>query len=351
MTELAPGIRTATVATKRLQMHVLESGEADGVPVVFIHGNLSTARYYEDVLAAVPDGYRFIAADMRGFGATEPLPIDATRGVRDWSDDARSLVDALGLSGPVHLVGWSTGGAAAACYAIDHGAASVTLVDPVSPYGFGGCFRDGTPCFPDWAGTGAGTANPDFTQRLAAGDRSTESPFSPRNVLNSSYWAAGHREPPEREEVLLDELLSSTVGDGGYPGNVVPSENWPGFAPGELGLINGLSGKYLNWSGIVGIDPKPPILWTHGTADIVIADGSGWEIGTLASQGLIPGWPGAEVFPPQQMVTQIADVLDAYASAGGRVEVERYEGAGHFPVIDRADAWRERFFTFLASVT
>jgi pimeloyl-ACP methyl ester carboxylesterase len=252
---------------------------------------------------------------------------------------------------PVHLVGWSTGGAAAACYLIDHGAASLTLVDPVSPYGFGGCRRDGTPHFEDWAGTGAGTASPDFPSRLAAGDRSTDSPFSPRNVLNTSYWSPTHREPPEREDVLLDELLLSVIGEDTYPGNAVPSPNWPGVAPGDKGLVNGLSGRYCNWSGIVGVDPKPPVLWTYGSDDIVIADGSGWELGTLGAQGLVPGYPGEDVFPPQPMVTQTADVLAAYAEAGGRVDIERFEGSGHFPVIDAADAWRDRFLAFLSSVT
>jgi pimeloyl-ACP methyl ester carboxylesterase len=274
--DLKPGVRATRVATKRLEMHLLDAGADDGIPVVMLHGNLATGRFFEDLLAAVPEGYRFLAPDLRGFGATEAAPIDATRGVRDWSDDARALVEALGIDRPVHLVGWSTGGAAAACYTIDHGAASITLIGPVSPYGFGAVKRDGTPCFEDWAGSGAGTTNPDFTQRLAGGDRSTESPFSPRNVLNSSYWSPSHREPPEREEVLLDELLATTIGEGTYPGDVTPSPNWPGFAPGTGGLINGLSGTYLNWSGIVDIDPKPPILWTRGSADVVIADGSAW---------------------------------------------------------------------------
>jgi pimeloyl-ACP methyl ester carboxylesterase len=349
--ELQAGVTATTVATKRLQMHVLEAGPADGVPVVFVHGVLASGRFFEDVLAAVPDGYRFLAPDMRGFGRTESAPLDATRGLRDWSDDVHALVEALGIDRPIHLVGWSTGGAAAACSVIDHGAASLTLIDPVSPYGFGACHRDGTPCFDDWAGSGAAAANPEFMQRMAAGDRSEESIFSPRNVLNSSYWSAAHRERPEREEVLLDEALRSVIGEDGYPGNVAPSANWPGFSPGDRGLLNGLSGRYLNWSGIADIDPKPPVLWTYGTADIVIADGSGWEIGTLGAQGLIPGWPGPEVFPPQPMVTQTADVLDRYAAAGGRVEIERFDDAGHFPVIDAADAWRARFLAFLASVS
>ena len=47
---------------------------------------------------------------------------------------------------------------------------------------------------------------------------------------------------------------------------------------------------------------------------------------------------------------QIRDVLERYRDAGGRVEIEMFEGSGHFPAIDAAQRWSELFFTFLASV-
>ena len=81
------------------------------------------------------------------------------------------------------------------------------------------------------------------------------------------------------------------------------------------------------------------MLWTHGTADIVVADGAAWEIGTLGKLGAVPGWPGEEAFPPQPMVSQIRDVLERYRDAGGDVVMEIFEGSGHFPAIDA----RERF--------
>ena len=34
---------------------------------------------------------------MRGFGDSEPLPIDATRGLADWADDTQALLEALGI--------------------------------------------------------------------------------------------------------------------------------------------------------------------------------------------------------------------------------------------------------------
>ena len=347
--DLLPGVRSRTAATDRLRVHWIESGPADGVPVVLLHGNLSTGRFYEHLMPGAPAGLRLIAPDMRGFGDTERVPIDATRGLRDWADDTAALLDALGITRPVHLAGWSTGGAAIAAFAADRPVASLTFIDPVSPYGYGGVRRDGTPCWPDYAGSGGGTGSPDFTRRIAEGDRSSDDPASPRNVMNTSYWSPQHREPPDREEILLGEILKSQTGDDGYPGDLVVSENWPTVAPGTRGILNALSPKHCDWSGIVALDPKPPVLWTHGTADIVVADGAAWEIGTLGKLGAVPGWPGEDAFPPQPMVTQIRDVLERYRDAGGRVVMEMFEGSGHFPAIDARERFAAVFFGFVAA--
>jgi len=344
-----PGVTSHNITTDRLKIHYLTYGPEEGVPVVLIHGNLATGRFFEHLMPKAPAGYRFIMPDMRGFGDTQRVPLDATRGLRDWSDDTYALVQALNINRPVHLAGWSTGGAAIAAYAIDQPkkVASLTFIDPVSPYGFGGTMPDGTPCFPDWAGSGGGTGNPEFVQRLSDKDRSTNSPFSPRNVITSSYWSPNYKVPVDRLEILLDEVLKSETGEDGYPGDFVPSKNWPGIAPGTRGILNALSGKYCQWSDIVTIDPKPPLLWTHGTADIVVADGSAWEMGTLGQMGVVPDWPGEDIFPPQQMVSQIRAVLERYQVAGGSVSIEMFEGSGHGPLFDATERWSEVFFGFL----
>lgn len=345
--DLLPGVTARAVDTDRLRLHVYEAGPQDGVPVLLVHGNLSTGRFYEDLMTGAPDGYRLIAPDMRGFGRTERVPIDATRGLADWADDVHALVRELGIDRPVHLAGWSTGGAAVAAYAQDRPVASVTLIDPVSPYGFGGVHPDGSPAFDDFAGSGGGTGNPEFTALLAAGDRSTDSLVSPRNVMRMSYWSPSFTMDPAREDVLVDEVLLSVTGDDGYPGDATSSSNWPGTAPGTRGILNALSPKYCNWSRLPDIDPKPPVLWTQGTDDLVIADGSPWEMGTLGAAGQIPGWPGADVFPPQQMVQQIRTVLERYRDAGGQVRMEQLAGSGHGPLLDAATAWSALFFEFL----
>lgn len=345
---LLPGVRSTTVDTDRIRMHVLESGPPEGVPVVLVHGNLSTGRFFEHLMPQIPDRYRVLAPDMRSFGRSEPAPLDATRGLADWADDLHALLRALGIDAPPHLTGWSTAGAAITRYAMDRPVASLTLLDPVPPFGYGAVHRDGTPVFADFAGSGAGGANPEFVSRLADRDASDASPFSIRNLMRSMYWSPSFTVPPEREDLLVDEILLAVIGDGGYPGDRAASANWPGFAPGTGGILNALSPKYCRWDAIVDLDPKPPILWTHGTEDLIVADSSMLEIGTLGAAGVVPGWPGAEVFPPQPMVTQIRDVLERYAAAGGLVRTEMFEGSGHGPLFDAEQHWLTVFLDFLA---
>lgn len=184
-----PGISASSHQTSRLRVHALTRGAPGETTVVFLHGNLSSSRFWEETMLALPDGVHALAPDLRGFGRSERKAIDATRGLRDLADDLHALLEATGLAGArPHLVGWSIGGALAMQYAIDHpaGVASLTLLAPMSPFGFGGT-RDlsGTPCTPDFAGSGAGTAAPAFVERLRAGDTSEDSDFSPRKIMNT----------------------------------------------------------------------------------------------------------------------------------------------------------------------
>ncbi len=58
-----------------------------GQPVLFVHGNVSSSLFSQPAMLALPDGYRPLAMDLRGFGDTDPEPVDATRGLRDYADD------------------------------------------------------------------------------------------------------------------------------------------------------------------------------------------------------------------------------------------------------------------------
>ena len=344
---LLPGVRSATADTDRLRMHYLESGPPDGTPLVLVHGNLSTGRFYEHLMPRIPDRFRVVAPDMRGFGDTERKGLDATRGLADWADDTAALLAALRIDAPPHLVGWSTAGAAVAAFARDHPVASLTFLDPVSPFGYGAVRRDGSPVHDDHAGSGGGAANPALIEALTSGDDAPDNPFTARNVMRALYWSPEYRLPADREDVLVAEILKTLVGDDGYPGDAASSPHWPGIAPGTRGILNALSPKYCRWDDIVDLDPKPPVLWTHGTADLVVSDASPLDFGVLGAAGAVPGWPGADAYPAQPQVTQIRDVLDRYAAAGGAVRVEMFEGSGHGPHVDAEDRWLAVLLDFL----
>lgn len=338
MTTTFDGISAQTIPTGRLRANVLERiGDEPGDTVLFVHGNCSSALFFQPVMLALPRTMRVLAVDLRGFGDSETLPVDATRGVRDFSDDVGSVVDALGID-RVHLVGWSMGGGVVLQQLLDrpHTVASVTLISPVSPYGFGGTAADGTRLTDDDAGVGAGAANPDFVARLAAGDDSAEAETSPRSVFRSSYVAAGYS--GAHEDVWVESMLTTATGEGNYPGDSVPSQHWPGMAPGSHGVLNTMAPKYFDVSGIVELETKPPVLWIHGVSDAIVGDETFFDLNTLGKAGVIPDWPGDAVAPPQPMVAQTRAVLERYADAGGSYRELALPDCGHSAHIEHPDA-------------
>jgi pimeloyl-ACP methyl ester carboxylesterase len=346
-------VTVRAVDTARLRTNVYLAGDPAAEPILFIHGNVSSARFWDETLAALPPGYFGVAADLRGYGDSEPKPIDATRGVRDFSEDQRALVEALGLAGrKVHLVGWSVGSAVAMQYAIDHAAsvASVTLVAPMSPFGFGGT-RDvaGHPTTPEWAGTGGGTANAELVARVRAGDATDSSPFTVRSVMRKFYFKEPFRTSAEREDTFVAEMLKMRIGDDHYPGDLVAVPAWPGVAPGTRGMNNAISGKYCDVSTFARISPRPDVLWIRGTDDAIVGDASVFDLGFLGQLGIVPGWPGAEVYPPQPMVSQMRAVLEAYAAAGGRYEERVLSDCGHSPPIEKPEDFRRAVIAFVGA--
>ncbi len=329
---LFPGIEARTVATPRLTTNVLtRAGQDDSAPaIVFVHGNVSSSLFWQDIMLAVPAEYSVWAIDLRGFGDSETAPVDATRGLRDFSDDVAATIATLGL-GRVHLVGWSMGGGVALQYALDHPVLSLTLQAPVSPYGFGGTRLDGSRASSDDAGVGGGGANPDFVASIEAGDTS-DSPLASRGVFRSAYVSGSYS--TDKEDTWVESMLSTKTGTDNYPGNAVASENWPGFAAGDRGVLNTMAPKHLNLSGIVDLDPKPPLLWIRGDADAIVSDASYFDINFLGQVGVIPGWPGEDAAPAQQMIAQTRAVLDEYAAKGGTYREVVFEGAGHSPHLE-----------------
>lgn len=91
-----------------VQLHVVETGNARGRPILFLHGAsqcwLQWGRQLDSSLLA---DHRLIALDLRGHGLS-----DKPRGGYDdsklWADDVHAVIQALNLDRPV-LSGWSYG--------------------------------------------------------------------------------------------------------------------------------------------------------------------------------------------------------------------------------------------------
>ncbi len=256
-------------------------------------------------------------------------------------------MDTLGLE-KVHLLGWSAGAAAVMQLMQDRSASvqSLTLLAPVSPYGFGGTKgANGQAVYGDYAGSGGGVVSPEFVKALKEEDTSVENLFSPRNVFRQSYV-----QPPfifSNEDELLKSALMQTIGKQHYPGDSSPSNNWPGVAPGIWGPINALSPKYFNLSSIVNIKQKPPIFWVHGSQDSIVSDHSMSDLAVLGSLGYLADWPGIEIFPPQPMVKQTRHVLEAYRQNGGHYQEFIMKNVGHTPHIEQAKTFASRLSEFL----
>lgn len=348
---MIPVIQRKEVKTNRLTMSYFEKGESNKELLILVHGNTSSNLFYLANLEELSHDFHVIAPDLRGYGYTEKLPIDATQGLRIWSEDLRSFFKALNVTQKPHLLGWSMGGGIVMQYAIDYPdeVASLTLVNPLSPFGYSGTKDEkGTPNNKFYSGTGAGTVNPSFVQALRDKITDSSNPFSVPNVLKS-YFAPEYRVDPEWEKVFVDSMLDMGIGDDFYPGNFVPCTEWPNTAPGDRGIANAMSPKYVNLSGIVDINPKPPILWFRGAMDAIVSNTCMLDIGYLGELGYVPGWPGNNVYPAHPMVTQTRYILEKYKENGGTYEEYIFQDAGHGPNVEKPEEFNKKLTSFIKS--
>jgi pimeloyl-ACP methyl ester carboxylesterase len=362
-----PGIRSNTVLTRRLRFHYLEAGNPEGIPMLLVHGNTSSAAFWVPLMLELSGEYRLIAPDLSGFGATGFRAVRASTGVRDWSDDLMHFADALSLSNVVvathsmgGIIGWDL--LRRFISRIDW----LIQIAPGSPFGFGGTATDcGRLVWPDGAGSGAGLGSALLGRALQAGCRDESyGTASPRYLLRHVIMKSGTESP--FEDLLVDAILQTRTGSDAWPGDVATSRNWPGFAPGSSGIINALSPVYLRglvpdtrsgglggpsqWQcardgsvPVTGSSPGalPNVLWIRGSDDLLVSDESMADVAWHGKAGALTGWPGPDGYPPQPMLAQIRRYLDLYTEAGGHYTEVVIDGAGHSPHIERpAEACR-----------
>jgi non-heme chloroperoxidase len=91
-----------------IRLHVIEAGNQNSQPILFIHGlsqcSLAWSRQLDSDLAR---DHRLVAMDMRGHGLSHS-PRDAYGDGRLWADDVAAALRELDLDQPI-LCGWSYG--------------------------------------------------------------------------------------------------------------------------------------------------------------------------------------------------------------------------------------------------
>ncbi|MDU9393946.1 alpha/beta fold hydrolase [Pseudomonas japonica] len=97
-----------------LRLHYLRHGRHGGIPVVLLHGLRAYAQTWDELVAALGDGFDCVALDQRGRGASDWAASESYR-TEVYVDDLEDLVEHLGFTRFV-LIGHSLGGANALEY-------------------------------------------------------------------------------------------------------------------------------------------------------------------------------------------------------------------------------------------
>ena len=227
-----------------LQLSVREWGNANGAPILFIHGfsqsYMSWAEQYESSLA---DTFRLVAMDLRGHGESEK-PLEAanyTDGAL-WADDVAEIIDALGLNRPV-LVGWSYGGFVLCDYVKRYGQ------DSIAGLNFVAAAVRLNPAFemlgPGFLENAQGTMSPDLATRI-------------RSVRN--FVRACTAKPLAADD--CDTIIAFNM--------VVPVEV-------KVGMVS----RELNFDDVLA-DLTVPCLVTHGRDDGMVLPAMSEHIAAIA---------------------------------------------------------------------
>ena len=91
-----------------VQLHVVETGNPRGRPIVFLHGvSQCWLQWNRQLNSSLAEKHRLVAMDLRGHGLSDK-PHDAYGDSKLWADDINAVIQSLNLDHPV-LSGWSYG--------------------------------------------------------------------------------------------------------------------------------------------------------------------------------------------------------------------------------------------------
>ncbi len=268
------------ITTSRLKTAYYRGGQENKRKLLLIHGNMSSSVFFLPLLPQLSQNFDTLIPDLRCFGNSESLPIDATKGFREWTKDLVEVTDALGWE-EFSILGWSLGGGVAMQFAMDYSdrVEKLVLLAPCPPCGFGGTVgEEGTPIQPVGIGSGAGFANRQMLMVTAAQSKEVLS-----GLLHSFCFSTDFHLDPNIEDMLIEGLTSMKLDDQMYPGDYYYTVHWPHVLAGDHGVLNTMSPKHVNMTPLLELAKKPDILWIHGLNDVIVSDYSILDFGYLGS--------------------------------------------------------------------
>ena len=111
-----PPVVGHTVVLERLRMHYLTAGGGD--PVVLLHGAPQHSHMWRTVIPALAQHYTVVAPDLRGAGGTQVTESGYDK--RSMAADVRQLLEHLGATEDVAVVGHDQGAGVAYAYTAAH---------------------------------------------------------------------------------------------------------------------------------------------------------------------------------------------------------------------------------------
>ena len=99
-----PTTRERRVATNGIELHVVEAGPEDGIPVVLAHGFPELAYSWRHQIPALADaGYHVLAPDQRGYGLSDKPDAIEDYDIHHLTDDLLGLLDDIGADQAVFV--------------------------------------------------------------------------------------------------------------------------------------------------------------------------------------------------------------------------------------------------------
>ncbi len=297
----------ATVDLSNGETLFYRARDTGDVPVVLLHGNMSSSVHWDVVFERMDDRFTLYAPDIRGYGRSSyEEPIES---IADLSADVGYFADELGL-GTFHLWGWSSGAAVAMQHAIDDDRVDrLVLMGPPSPAGH-----------PVYARADGATES----NGGGEGDESTDG-LTTRESLSAQHSPL----MPAREAILsndaesMREIWSKIVFVNGDPS----PERFDAYVEETLRQRNLLDVAYA----LVHFDASPPADETEAAGDTVASV----DAPTLVLQGEDDNVITAE------MAREVAE-----AFPNGRSET--LSDCAHAPTIDAPDRMLAVVESFLA---